>query len=401
MPAPKQRHETPLVHSFGASRAGVLRVAYPRSRIVVCFDMGWKRIAAVILIGTVVLTVLDVMQLAAYYLRVDEPAPPMGAVAWAFGEWAMRLLFCLPAIWLAQRYSYLASAFASIILAVLGVAASMIFILPQAIAVGEDITSLELNVKLFYFILQKYLLPGVALYWLVFAAVRAWSYHERMTIQTRQAAELERRNIMLRHRLEEARHAMLKSRIHPHFIFNTLNAIAVLARARRSRAVVQTSARLSKLLRATADTGQAVCTVREELKLVKDYLYIERVRFGRRLSVKWRVDRNALDVLVPRFCIQPMVDNAVKHGVGRTTSPVQIEIGVRVRGDRTHVWVHDDGAGVSGPVRWGFGLTSIQAMLDQAFGDTYTFSFLPADGGLRVEFSIPINPHSGWGTIRK
>ena len=353
--------------------------------------MSWKRIALALLIGTVVLTALDLMQLGAYYMRVKhEPAPGFWVLIWTPPEWTARLLVCVPAIYLAQRYSYFLNAIASVILSVVAVVLSMAFILPQAVAVGQDIRSFSMNLNLFYFILQKYLLPTVTLYWLAVAGVRAWVYHQRMTVQTSAAAELERRNIMLRRRLEEARYAMLKSRIHPHFIFNTLNAITILARARRSRGVTETSARLNKLLRATVDADTPVCTVKEELKLVKDYLFIERVRFGKRLTVRWRIDRAALELMIPRFSIQPLVDNAVKHGVGRTTAPVQIEIGVRVRRDRAYVWVQDNGAGTSGAVQFGFGLKSIQAMLKESFGSTYRCAFSPSSSGVRAEFSFPV-----------
>ena len=352
--------------------------------------MSWKRIAMALLIGTAVMTVIDLMQLVAYYMRVKSETPPgFWILIWTPPEWAARLLVCVPAIYLAHR-SYFANAIASVISSVASNALAMIFILPQAAGVGQDIWNFSMNVNLFYFMIQKYLLPTITLYWLALAGMRAWVYHQRMTAQTSEAAELERRNITLRRRLEEARYAMLKSRVHPHFIFNTLNAITILARARRSHAVTETSARLNKLLRATVDADTPVCTVKEELKLVKDYLFIERVRFGKRLSVKWRIDPGALDLVIPRFSIQPMVDNAVKHGVGRTTAPVQIEIGVRVRAGRAHIWVQDDGAGVSGTLKFGFGLTSVQAMLNDTFGDSYRCSFQPADRGVRAEFSFPV-----------
>ena len=150
----------------------------------------------------------------------------------------------------------------------------------------------------------------------------------------------------------------------PHFLFNTLNAIVVLVRQQKGQQAEETLARFSDLLRAVlADMDAQEVTLARELEYLKLYLSIEQLRFSDRLRVDIDVDPELLDAAVPHMGLQPLVENAIRHGVGTRATPGIIEhrrAAYRRSGDHLHVSVRDDGPGLQRAhgrrrAAWGWG----------------------------------------------
>lgn len=200
--------------------------------------------------------------------------------------------------------------------------------------------------------------------------------------------------------LTEARLQALKMQLQPHFLFNTLNAISALipAEAQPARRMV---ARLGDLLRTTLeheDTQEV--TLREELAFLEPYLEIEQARLEDRLTVVMNIAPDTLDARVPHLLLQPLVENAVRHGIAARIEPGKVEISVfRGTDDRfLQLEIRDDGRGPNGNTsadsgvrtRRGVGLTNIRSRLEQLYGADHRFRFEnQSGGGVLVRISVP------------
>ena len=203
------------------------------------------------------------------------------------------------------------------------------------------------------------------LYWLVVGGTQAWRNAVALRARELHAARLEAS-------LTESRLQALKGQLQPHFLFNTLNSISVLAEQGEGSRVVRMTNRLADLLRLSLDSTEQKASLREELAFVERYLMIERERFGDRLDVEWRVDADCLDAAVPSLVLQPLVENAIKHGFGRSTRGIRVTIGARRDdADRLVLEVDDTGPGIAGgagAIRENVGLRTTRARLEQMYG---------------------------------
>lgn len=190
--------------------------------------------------------------------------------------------------------------------------------------------------------------------------------------------------------LAEARLLTLKAQLQPHFLFNALNTVSVLMREDVD-AAQDVLVRLSALLRRTLDSStKHEVPLREELAVLEAYLEIERVRFADRLTYRIDVAPDAEDTIVPSLILQPLVENAVRHGIARRVSPGRIEIAVARRGSRVRMSVRDDGPGIDDNAREGVGLANTRARLEQLYGARHSFAMTNApDGGAVVAMEIP------------
>jgi two-component system LytT family sensor kinase len=188
----------------------------------------------------------------------------------------------------------------------------------------------------------------------------------------------------------EARLLALKAQLQPHFLFNALNTVSVLMREDVD-AADEVLVRLSALLRKTLDSSaKHEVPLREELELVDAYLEIERVRFSDRFAYRIDVPDDLLDALVPPLILQPLVENAVRHGIARRIAAGRIEIAAKRRNGRLQLTVRDDGAGVPEGARDGIGLSNTRARLQQQYGSRHSFALAsPRDGGTIVTLEIP------------
>ena len=195
-------------------------------------------------------------------------------------------------------------------------------------------------------------------------------------------------------RLMEARLKTLQAELHPHFLFNTLHAISTLVHTNPDSADRMIS-RLSDLLRLTFDrSGAPRVPLQEELEFLQKYLEIEQTRFQDRLTVRYDIDPATLDAEVPRLILQPIVENAIKHGVSPRSGPGLVQITSRVEGDQLWLEVRDNGVGLSGSARTqfrsGVGLANTRDRLECLYGSAQKLEFSEGDGGLTVRIVLPL-----------
>jgi LytS/YehU family sensor histidine kinase len=204
------------------------------------------------------------------------------------------------------------------------------------------------------------------------------------------------REAQLETRLAHARLEALKMQLHPHFLFNTLNAVSVLVRKGENRAAVRMIAGLSDLLRLALDrSGAQEVTLEEEMHFLDRYLTIEKIRFGDRLRVSVDVPRDALDARVPNLVLQPLVENAIRHGIAPVPGAGRLDIRADVHGKTLRLRVLDDGAGVDGAppasAGGGVGLRNTRERLRQLYGDRFRLELLPGRGrGTEAVLEIPL-----------
>ncbi|GLC23896.1 sensor histidine kinase [Roseisolibacter agri] len=233
-------------------------------------------------------------------------------------------------------------------------------------------------------------LNALVLYLTVLAAGVARSLSRRYHARREEAA---RREARLEAQLAEARLDALRRQLDPHFLFNTLNAVSALVE-RDPRGVRRMIARLSDLLRFSFEgADRAVVPLREELALLSRYVEIMQVRFQGRLTVETTADDAALDVLVPTLVLQPLVENAIRHGVERIAGPGNVAIDARLEGESLVLRVTDNGPGVApdAPTAGsGVGLRNTVARLEQLYGAAQRFTIAAApQGGTVAEIRLP------------
>ena len=190
--------------------------------------------------------------------------------------------------------------------------------------------------------------------------------------------------------LMQARMDLLTSQLQPHFLFNALHSIAELMHS-DVEAADRALTRVSELLRATLDAGkQQEIRLVDELSLAQRYLDIEQIRLGERLRITTSVDSATLDALVPMFILQPIVENAVRHGIAPRTAPGTVAISARRRADELQIEIADDGSGFAADAVEGIGLTNTRARLAHLYGDNQRLEITRgAVGGATVRLVLP------------
>jgi sensor histidine kinase YesM len=204
-------------------------------------------------------------------------------------------------------------------------------------------------------------------------------------LHIRQIAEERERKIAA-----EARFASLESRVHPHFLFNTLNSISALVQEDPAEAERMIE-RLSALLRFSLDSELAgVVSLGEELRVVRDYLEIQKVRFGQRLRFRIEVDPAAESQQIPALSVQTLVENSVKYAVGVRSEGADIVVSARLEEGQLRVEVSDDGPGFEPIISMkpGHGLDLLQRRLATLFGPSATLEMTARDGWTRIAISL-------------
>jgi two-component system, LytTR family, sensor kinase len=227
---------------------------------------------------------------------------------------------------------------------------------------------------------------GIFIYWLVLGVV--------LTVeQRRNSRERKREQELLKINLGETRAAMLRAQLQPHFLFNTLNAISSLI-DEDPRVAERMVARLGDLLRLSLDsTRGALVTLGEELATLEAYLAIERLRLGARLNVICDIAPDAYAARVPDLLLQPLVENAIRHGLAPSPQGGCVVIAARRESDRLHVEVRDNGVGAAqSNIHEGIGLCNTRERLALISGGTnpnvLTIRTAPGDG-FSVTISLP------------
>jgi len=237
-----------------------------------------------------------------------------------------------------------------------------------------------------YFLLILNFTPSnVMFYWGIVVIEHALDYYRKLQERELKASQLEAQ-------LAQSQLQVLKMQLHPHFLFNTLNAISALIRESPDEADEMVS-RLGDLLRMTLETaGLQEVPFKKELEFLHHYLEIEQTRFQDRLKVEMAIEPDALDGLVPSMILQPLVENSVRHGVAPRPEGGCIKIKAWRDNSRLRLEVEDDGPGLSGdsPLKERVGLTNTRARVRNLYGDEHELKLRnAADGGLVVSLSIP------------
>ncbi|HKE24401.1 MAG TPA: histidine kinase [Bryobacteraceae bacterium] len=234
---------------------------------------------------------------------------------------------------------------------------------------------------------------GIIRYWAVIALQALLRSNQQARRREREALELKVQSSQLAAQLTASQLSALKMQLHPHFLFNTLGAIMVLVRQQKGQQAETMLSRLSDLLRHTlddVDTQQV--PLWRELDFLRLYLSIEQVRFEDRLRVQIDAGPELSDALVPHMALQPIVENAVRHGLGQSEEPVLIHVSVsRVDGHLT-LTVTDDGPGCPGTVfeGKGIGLSNTRNRLSRIYGAQATFSAKNrVPRGVQVTMTLP------------
>lgn len=195
--------------------------------------------------------------------------------------------------------------------------------------------------------------------------------------------------------LAQAQLQAIQTQLHPHFLFNTLNAISELVHEDAGRAE-QTITQLSDLLRISlqSDAAQEI-TLKEELDFLRKYVEIQQTLLQERLTVNWNIKSDTLDAQVPNLLLQPLIENAIRHGIAPKATGGTIEINARRNGDQIMLSIEDDGIGIDFPaennIREGIGLKSVRTRLRHLYDESHKFSLKESGKGqgLRVEMVIP------------
>ena len=188
----------------------------------------------------------------------------------------------------------------------------------------------------------------------------------------------------------QAQLASLESRLQPHFLFNTLNAISALIQEDPDQAE-RTVERLAALLRFSLDAAErGLVPLAHELKIVTDYLEIEHTRLGERLAWAVNVPPEAAACEVPPLCVETLVENSIKHAIAPRPGGGRVRVDGALRGDRLRLTVWDDGDGFTeASLRPGHGLESLRQRLAARFGDSASLTIGRQDGGTQVTVSLP------------
>lgn len=224
-------------------------------------------------------------------------------------------------------------------------------------------------------------------YWTILVASYAFDFYERYQDGLLRASQLEAQ-------LAQAELQALKMQLHPHFLFNTLHSISALLHEDIETADKMV-ARLGDFLRMTLhNSGSHEIALEEELKFLECYLAIERLRFQDRLSVEFEIDPAARSASVPNLILQPIVENAIRHGITPLTGPGHLAIRAWPEGDRLRLEVQDNGPGLTTHYRAskGLGLANARARLEGFYGGQHRLDLAsPSAGGLVVIIELPLD----------
>jgi two-component sensor histidine kinase len=223
-------------------------------------------------------------------------------------------------------------------------------------------------------------------------AIDSYFKHRQRAEEVRQ---LQLEAVRLQSELTQSQLATLRGQLHPHFLFNAFNAVSTLVRQQKNEAAVNMITQLGSMLRLTMQNiDRQELTLDQELDFVASYLEVERVRFSDKLQTEIEIEPAARRCIVPNLLLQPLVENAIKHGISRRVTAGCVRVTAAQRGSRLHLQVIDDGPGEGADDRprpaSGIGLRNTRSRLRHVYGDDFRLEILRrAEGGTLVRLDLP------------
>jgi len=328
--------------------------------------------------------------------NIGVPVSWSFAMGRALADWYVFAVLSIPAFWLARRFHVGRVAWYRHLL--IHLAASAVFSLAWMVlrALVEEWQTRGSNSPTTFSVAVSHALVAtlffnLLIYWVIVSVSHAIEYYRKFHERELRTSELEKR-------LAQAKLQALQMQLNPHFLFNTLHAISSLMH-KDVEAADRMIAHLSDLLRSALENVETQeVQLREELAFLDSYLEIERTRFGERLTLRKEIDPETLPGLVPNLLLQPLMENAIQHGIEPHARPGIIELRAFRDQGMLHLQVRDNGTGIQMPqtLQEGIGLSNTRARLQQLYGDAHSLELANRpDGGLEVNVRIPWRAASG------
>ena len=307
------------------------------------------------------------------------------AVTYALGDWYVFAVLSIPVIQLARRFHFEAGKWGvSLAVHAVGSAAFSLAYMVLRAGIGSWQSGASFP-DAFKPLLAKTWFFNLLVYWVIVVVSYAFEYYRRYRDRELRALELEKR-------LAQAKLQALQMQLNPHFLFNTLHSISSLMH-KDVEAADRMIVRLSDLLRAALESSDTQeVELQQELHFLRRYLEIEQTRLGERLTVKMDIAPETLRARVPNLILQPLVENAIKHGIEPRARPGRIELRAQRKDGTLALEVCDNGTGIREGEQFdeGVGLSNTRARLRWLYGDAHRFELRAATGGgLLIEMSIP------------
>jgi len=334
--------------------------------------------------------------------RIGPPPPGTLSIQWRMfwyqlAVWVAWVVLAPAALWLRRRWPLELGSLKRALpvhaaAVVLLCAAHSVLVLMSnwlIMQTGHSLAEMQFNVLLVYWWLRD--LPfAVLFYALILGIGSALDYYRKFRERQLRASQLEAQ-------LAQAELQRLKMQLHPHFLFNTLNGITGLVRDNDNAGAIEMLVGLSDLLRQTLDSaGKQEVRLSEELEWLELYLKLQQIRFSDRLRVSINAKPDTLDAMVPNLITQPLVENAIRHGIGPRAQPGSVSLSAERDHSKLQLMVSDDGVGL--PDGWrlesskGMGLLNTEARLRQLFGSDFVFEVRNREqGGVEVLLAIPLH----------
>jgi two-component system, LytTR family, sensor kinase len=324
-----------------------------------------------------------------YTIKGDDSLSLLGALAWRVPEWQVWALATPLILYAARRWPITRTPWKSVpvhlVLATVVAFADITVYYWLGYALDDRWIVESGYLQLVSILMLKTAYSQLVIYAAVLVADQALAYQRRYREAALAKAQLEVR-------LVEAQLDALKQQLHPHFLFNTINAITVLMRKGESGSAIRMLGGLSDLLRRSLSSLRVErVTFAEELDFIERYLEIQTMRFPDRLRVTMEIADAARGASFPSMLLQPIVENAIEHGIAPRVGGGRITIAARVVDGKLRVEVRDDGVGLDSPATHGHGvgLSNVRKRLAQLYPETHVFRLEPANPGCLAVLELP------------